>query len=584
MKSGSFVRIAALAELSGDGPFALSVEGRDVVLVRTGPGWRAFEGRCPHQGALLGEGELDGGALVCRNHRWRFALDSGQRIGGPECLASCPAVERDGAVFVDPAGLREGAQRRTGAQSLADLPGPRPAPFFGNALQIDASQAHLAMEGWIRQFGPIYQLRVGGQRIIVTSAPDFIEEILRARPETFRRSARTDEVLSEAGIRGVFNAEGEAWRPQRKLAVSALAQRHLKALFPHIRMVAARMRRRWLAAAASGASLDVVDEMKRFTVDVTMLIAFGHDSNTIEQSDDVIQRHLELVLPTIGRRTFSAVPLWRYLKLPRDRRFDRALASANAWLAKLLQETRLRLEADPTLRAAPSNFVEAMIVAVDENGEPFSDETILSNLLTMLIAGEDTTAFTLAWALHELCDSPGWRAELRREADAILGGDETPSDVEATNRLAIAGAVANETMRLRPVAPIIGATANVDTSLGDYFVPKGTTLLLLLRPDAINEANFAAPLAFQPERWLGGVEGAHEPSAFLPFGAGPRMCPGRSLALIEMKTVLSMLFKSFDLERNGGTEGVTERFGFTVSPAGLMVKVKARTQSREKVA
>ena len=137
-----------------------------------------------------------------------------------------------------------------------------------------------------------------------------------------------------------------------------------------------------------------------------------------------------------------------------------------------------------------------MIVAADENGRPFPDETIMSNLLTMLIAGEDTTAFTLAWALHELCDSPDWRARLRREADEVLGASGVVDDLDAANRLASADAVASETMRLRPAAPFAGATANVDTTVGGYFIPKGQTVLLLLRPGASSPPTSPIPSRF----------------------------------------------------------------------------------------
>ena len=82
-KPETFTRVANVGELKGAGPFALSANGADVVLVRARGGWRAFEGRCPHQGASLGEGEIEGGALVCRNHRWRFAIDSGRRRRRP---------------------------------------------------------------------------------------------------------------------------------------------------------------------------------------------------------------------------------------------------------------------------------------------------------------------------------------------------------------------------------------------------------------------------------------------------------------------------------------------------------------------
>jgi cytochrome P450/nitrite reductase/ring-hydroxylating ferredoxin subunit len=576
MKPGTFIRVAKSSELNGAGPFALSANGADVVLVRSGGGWRAFEGRCPHQGALLGEGEIDGGALICRNHRWRFSIDSGRREGGPECLASCPVAERDGGVFVDVTGLKRSSVQKAPTRSLDDLPGPKGLPLVGNLHQIDSTRAHLILEGWAARYGSTFQFRMGSTRVVATSNPALIEEALRGRPETFRRSAKTDLIMAEIGIRGVFNAEGEVWRPQRKLSVAALAQRNLRQLYPSIRMVAERLKMRWEGAATRGETLDIVEELKRFTVDVTMLIAFGHDANTVGQADDVIQRELEVILPAISRRIFAVFPAWRYLLTPSDRRVRRAFAKVRAWLEGLLTDARARLRAEPERGQRPSNFIEAMITAVDEDGKPFSDDVILSNLVTMLIAGEDTTAFTLAWAVHLLCDSPQWASELRKEADAVVGPMDVPADLDTANRLARTIALANETMRLRPVAPIAGLEANVDTTLGDFFVPKGTRFAVLLRPAAIDGENFVDPLAFRPERWLEDAGGVHNASALLPFGSGPRMCPGRSLALLEMKTLLAMLTKNFDVERVGASADVSELFGFTMSPANLRVRLNAR--------
>jgi cytochrome P450 len=369
----------------------------------------------------LGEGEIDGDKLVCRNHRWRFSVESGQREGGPGCLASCPVIERADVIFVDPTGPKPVFAKLAGQRSLDELPGPKPRPLLGNAHQIELSKAHLVLEGWARQYGPTFKFHRGQTRVAATSDAAMVNEVLLARPDTFRRSVRTDEALSEVGIKGVFNAEGPAWRSQRKLAVAALAQRSLKQLYPHIKTVADRLKRRWERAAATGEALDVVDEMKRFTVDVTMLIAFGHDANTVDATNDVIQQHLEVILPGVSRRIFATFPRWRYVKLPSDRRLDRALAAASEWLGGLLVETRKRLEASPDRANQPANFLESMVVAVDEKGEPYSDATIMSNLITMLLAGEDTTAFTLAWAVHELCDNPRWAEALRREADDVCG-------------------------------------------------------------------------------------------------------------------------------------------------------------------
>jgi cytochrome P450/nitrite reductase/ring-hydroxylating ferredoxin subunit len=577
MKPDPFVHAANSRDLIGSGPFTVSTGGVDVALVRTAVGWRAFQGRCPHQAALLGEGEIEGDKLVCRNHRWRFRIESGRRDGGPECLASCPVAEREGAIFIDVSDLKNASRRATGVRSLDDLPGPKPLPLVGNLYQLNPTKVHLTLQAWAEQYGPIYRLMLGPRRAVAISDPHLINELLRARPETFRRSANMDRIISEVGIKGVFNAEGEAWRPQRKLSVAALAQRNLRQLYPCIRTVAGRLKKRWERSANAAEPPDFVDDLRRFTVDVTMLIAFGYDVNTVEQADDKIQRELEIIFPAINRRLFALFPIWRVVRSPSDRRLERALKSVRAWLIGLVDEARGRLEADPDRAHKPSNFLEAMLAAVDEQGRPFADDVIISNLMTMLLAGEDTTANTLAWAVHHLCDSPEWVTELRREADEALGAIDVAENVDVANELASAGAVANETMRLRPVAPVGLFDANVDTALGDYHISEGTTVIILPRLPALDQTNFVDPLAFRPQRWMEHQSGAHEVSANAPFGSGPRMCPGRSLALLEMKAFLSMLYKSFDVERVGNAEDVAELFGFTMSPAGLRVRLRPRS-------
>ena len=230
MTTASLIRVANLDELHGDGPHALSADGFDVVVVRTPAGFRAFEGRCPHQGALLGEGELDGDKLVCRNHRWRFSADSGQREGGPQCLASCPVVERERAIFVDVSRLSRGPGRIVAKRTLDDLPGPKGLPFLGNIHQLDLTKLHLILERWAAQYGPVYLFKMGAARVVTLSDPKWCDQVLRARPETFIRHSGIAPVFSEMGADGVFSAEGDAWRPQRRLATLALAQRHLRGL------------------------------------------------------------------------------------------------------------------------------------------------------------------------------------------------------------------------------------------------------------------------------------------------------------------------------------------------------------------
>lgn len=569
----SWARVARAADLAGSGPHALSAGGMDLVAVTPEGQTRVFGGLCPHQGALLGEGELVGSELVCRNHRWRFDTASGCRIGGPQKLTACPSEVRDGELHVDVAPLAATVAATRTLRKIADLPGPTTLPFVGNALQLDVPRLHLVMEGWARQYGPVFRMRPGPLQAIGVSDPDLIEQCLRARPETFRRDTRVAPIFAELGVTGVFSAEGAAWRPQRKLAMEALSHRHLKSFYPTLASVAARLQRRW--AKEAGRAVDITEDLMRFTVDVTTTLAFGRDLNTIEGGEEVIQRQLGEVFPALARRIFAIIPYWRVLRLPADRRVDRAVKELQGWIGGLIAEARAQHAAAPDRE--PANFLEAMVAARDTDGNPFSDEIVYGNAMTMLLAGEDTTANSIAWAIHLLCEHPDEVAALRAELDAVMEGSIAPPDLDAANRLDRATAIANEAMRLLPVAPILFLHANKDTVVGDVEVPGGTGVVCITRAPARDARNFAAPDEFRPARWLeGGAEGAHDPSAMIAFGTGPRICPGRTLAMLEMRVVLATLYKSFEVERVGEAAAVKELFSFTVGPSGLRVKLRPR--------
>jgi cytochrome P450/nitrite reductase/ring-hydroxylating ferredoxin subunit len=573
------VRLGASQSFIGNGPHAASADGRDLAVVRTATGLRAFQGHCPHQGALLAEGEIEGDTLVCRNHRWRFDVNDGHRQGGPECLTCYPAIEQDGGVFVEmPAEAERPRVAGPAKRRVQDLPGPKPLPFVGNLFQLDLTRLHEVLEGWVAEYGTLFRYRMGLQWVLVVADRVLTDQILRARPDAYRRLGNVEPVFKEMGVAGVFSAEGTAWRSQRRLAMEALSPRHQRGFYPQLRTVAARLRERWEQAATDQRPIDIVDDLKRFTVDITTLLTFGRDVNTIGQGDDVIQRRLEHVFPAFNRRLFALFPTWRIVRTPADRRLDRALGEIRAWLEQLVAEGRARLAAESGRVDQPSNFLEAMLSARDEAGRPFADAVIFGNLLTMLLAGEDTTAYTLGWAVHQLCDSPESVTALRAELDA-LGDADVPPDFESAVRLAYAGAIANETMRLRPVAPMLFLQPNVPTDIGDVRVTPGTPVAVMTRPPALDAQNFERPRAFLPGRWIEAA-GAHEPSAHIPFGSGPRLCPGRTLALLEMKVVLATLYKNFEVVRHGAASDVKENFSFTMSPVGLRVTMRRRQITR----
>ncbi len=127
-------------------------------------------------------------------------------------------------------------------------------------------------------------------------------------------------MLEEFGANGVFSAEGAAWEPQRRLVMQALSVPHIKAVYPTLSAITERLHARWMRAAQEQRTVDMVGDLKRYTVDVTSALAFGEDPRTLEQERGVIQEHLALILPMLMTRINAPFPYWRYVKLPRDRK------------------------------------------------------------------------------------------------------------------------------------------------------------------------------------------------------------------------------------------------------------------------
>ncbi len=462
---------------------------------------------------------------------------------------------------------------------LGELPGPRGLPLLGNLLQLEATRLHRILQGWAQKYGPLYRLRAVGRDILVVADGELIGEVLRNRPEAFARRRALRKALLELGIDGVFNAEGSDWRRQRKLAMYALNTAHMREFFERLEQVTARLQRRWEAAARSGETVDTQRDLMRFTVDVTSGLAFGKDLNTLERTGDAIQNHLDKIFPALTRRLLAPFPYWRYFRLPADRALDAAMAEVHKLVNRLIADCRAQMAADPARRAKPGNFLEAMIAAQDDEAGGFSDAEIVGNSLTMLLAGEDTTANTIGWMMHFMVERPQVQAAMRKEADRVLDVHQRPASYAMTEALPYIEAVAHEAMRLEPVAPFLAMEANHDTVVADVEVKAGTIVFLVMNHPGMLEKNFRDPQAFRPERWLeadGRGGPGHNPKAFMPFGGGPRYCPGRHLAMLEIKMVAAMLARNFEVVRAPGTPPTEERFSSTLAPKNLFVTLRQR--------
>jgi cytochrome P450 len=199
-------------------------------------------------------------------------------------------------------------------------------------------------------------------------------------------------------------------------------------------------------------------------------------------------------------------------------------------------------------------------------------------VLTFLLAGEDTTANSIAWMMYFMAEYPEIQRQMQGEADAVLGDSQAVSDYGSINDLNYIEAVAHETMRFKPVAPFLALQALTNVSVNSLKIPKGTQVLLLLRPKGLEDLEFASAGAFEPDRWLNysRQDNPHHRKSFLPFGAGPRLCPGRSLALLEIKMVVSMICRHFDVARVDTNREIQEQFVFTMMPKDLMMMLQPR--------
>ena len=461
---------------------------------------------------------------------------------------------------------------------IEDLPGPRGWPLVGNLFQVNRASIHRSVEGWCREFGPAFTFRIGRRRIVVVADHEHIAAVLRDRPDGWRRSQQLQAVGREMGLTpGLFGSEGDAWRRQRRMVMSGLDPGRVRAYFPSLRRVTDRLRRRWQGAARGGRTLDLQAELMRYTVDTVAGLAFGSDINTLESDGVVIQQHLDRIFPALYRRVMSPFPYWRWIKLPADRALERSVVEVKRSIAEFIDQAHERLRADPARRNEPPNLLEAMIVAAEDGTTGIADEQVSANVLTMLLAGEDTTAHTLGWLLHLLHRHPSALARACDEARRVAA-EQSELTPEHLAQLEFIEACIHETMRLKPVAPFTVVESLRETLVGDLLVPNGTLLWCALRHDSLDDQHFSQASAFDPARWL--VEGTSSSAkrVAMPFGSGPRICPGRYLALTEMKMLLAMLFTHFDIHSVDTPDGreAAERMSFTMVPVGLTMRLRER--------
>lgn len=340
-------------------------------------------------------------------------------------------------------------------------------------------------------------------------------------------------------------------------------------------MVTQRLGRLFERRVKAGQPFEIQRDFMNYAVDVTTWLTTGCDVNTMETGGEEFQRDLEEAFPAIARRINAPFPYWRYVKLGRDRRLADALVRLRGRVNHMVAERRDRT---PVKNLLDGDLLDALVQAHDEDGAPLSEKEIFANIITILTAGEDTTAYSLAWTLFFMTQVPAVQQRMRAEVRRVLGAGAIIERLEQFEQLEFIEAVALEAMRLKPVAPALFLEANEDLVVFDTRIPRGMNITVLTNFDSLTDEYFSFAKEFRPERWLAGERPeswAHSPRAFMPFGAGARVCPGRSLAMTEIKIVLAMICRHFEVHRNEADGPVDDHFVFSVAPANLRVTLRA---------
>jgi cytochrome P450 len=462
---------------------------------------------------------------------------------------------------------------------IEDLPSPKGQPFAGNALQLSGRQMHQKFTAWVGEFGPMFRLQVFGHTIVIVSDAATAHGVMRERPDGFRRNGGLKQVMNELHIGGVFTAEGAAWRKQRKLVMSGLNAEVIRNFFPKMVTLTERMLERWKVALAEGRAVDLRRDLKAMALDTIVGIAMGHDIDAVNQDGDPLQRDIDNIFQRLGNRTTAAFPYWRYFKLPVDRAAERSFTDIERRVVEFIRHTRERMEQQREQQRKPANMLEAMIAASEDPESEFTDEELVANAILSVIGGEDTTANSIGWMLCLLAQNPAAATALAAEVDQVLGAAPLPREWEQMKAFPYLEAAHSETQRLKAVAPYLGLTANADCVVADTFIPKNTAIIVATAGEGRDEAQFPVHERFRPERWLAELRNPEEedPSRKLfPFGGGARLCPGRFLALTEIKVVVAMIMRNFELEPDPKAPPAKELLNFFMAPSSVPVRLKLR--------
>ena len=398
------------------------------------------------------------------------------------------------------------------------------------------------MERCRRRYGPIFTLRLGPKHnVTMVADPRLSRDVMAGDPAVFRAGDTNGLFRPVVGSNSILLLDGDAHMKQRKILLRGFGASHGAQFVDQVREITQQRLLNWKA----GQRLRLQDEMEAISFASIMRVVFG------DYSEDS-QGELRNLIPEMMDRCDSPFTL-----MPWFRR-DLGGGSPYARLMKvidevdaILYETIADRRADP-MTELRDDTLSLLLRAGHEDGSPLTDEEVRDEVLTMVMAGYETTTSGCAWALERLLRSPEKLDRLTAEIEA--GQDDVYLD-----------AVVKETLRIRPVVPVVARHLAEAIELDGYVIPAGSTVMVSIYLVHNDESTYPDPREFKPERFLGGTP---EGAAWIPFGGGVRRCIGARFAELEMKVVLTQVLATARLRAVGRSDEGPKRKRFTLAPEG----------------
>lgn len=415
--------------------------------------------------------------------------------------------------------------------------------------------------------GDAVRLRVGDRHILALSHPDGVQHVLVTKASRYVKRTRGYESLRALLGDGLLTSEGEVWKRERRIIQPAFQQARYAGFARTMAVATLSMAERWDQLAETGETFDAAAAMSELTLRIAGETFFSQD---VSQRTGEVAQALDTVLSGFIRGVLN--PLAARLPLPATFRHRRAIRTLDAVVRGIVAKRRAE-------GGGGDDLLGMLMAARDQQtGEAMSDEQLRDEILTMLLAGHETTANALAWTLYRLSQHEDADARLHQELMALPEG---PMGQETLQGLSWLDLVLKESLRLHPPAWVESRLALDDDEILGYRVPKGTFVFLSQYAVHRNPRLWEDPHRFDPERFLPArqvcPDGSARPRlAFFPFGAGARKCIGESFALLEAKIVLAILARRFRLRLAPGHR-VEHEPTVTLRPrGGLPMRVERR--------